>query len=186
MASDSSDLPDLMARVALRDRQAFARLYRRTGAKLFGVCLRILKDRSAAEDVLQDVYVRVWQAADTFDPARASPITWLVTIARNRSIDVLRSRKAASAGETGDMEDVADTVADAAPDPEAAAAASGERRRIDACLDELEADRASAVRFAYLDGASYQALADRFGVPLNTMRTWLRRSLMRLRECLER
>lgn len=186
MATVSPELPELMKRVALRDRRAFAELYRRTGAKLFGVCLRILKDRGEAEEVLQEVYVRVWQAAESYDHAKASPVTWLVAIARNRAIDVLRSRKSAASSQTGDIDDAAATVADPGPDPEAAAEAKGERGRIDACLDELEADRAGAVRLAYIDGASYQDLADRYRVPLNTMRTWLRRSLIRLRECLER
>lgn len=177
----SEDLSTVLTRVALRDRHAFAELYDRTGAKLFGVCLRILNSRSDAEEALQEVYVKVWQSASRFDDQRASPITWLVAVARNHAIDILRSRRPAPV----DLDEAYD-VSDPEPGPEALAIAAGEGRRIDLCLDELEAAKATAVRSAYVDGDSYQELSERLGVPLNTIRTWLRRSLMRLRECLER
>jgi len=181
MQSQSSDIADLIARTALRDRAAFQALYRATSAKLFGVTLRILRDRSEAEEALQEVYVKIWQRADRYAVGGYSPISWLVAVARNHSLDILRARKPAS-----DDIETAFELADDAPDPEAAALAAGERAQIDACLAELEADRADAVRGAYLDGYSYEELAQRHGVPLNTMRTWLRRSLIKLKECLTR
>ena len=179
MGSDTADIADLIARCALRDRAAFRDLYGRTSAKLFGVTLRILRDRSEAEEALQEVYVKIWQRADRYVPGGYSPISWLVAVARNHSLDVLRARKPQS-----DDIDMALDVADAGPDPEQAAANRGERARIDDCLGRLDADKADAVRGAYLDGFSYEELATRHEVPLNTMRTWLRRSLMKLRECL--
>jgi RNA polymerase sigma-70 factor (ECF subfamily) len=179
MAAASPDIADLIARTALRDRQAFRALYQRTSAKLFGVTLRILKDRGEAEEALQEVYVKVWQRADRYVAGGYSPISWLVAVARNHALDVLRARRPAS-----DDIDVALEVPDAGPDPERAAIDKGERSRIDSCLDELEGDKAEAVRGAYLDGFSYDELAVRHNVPLNTMRTWLRRSLIKLRECL--
>ncbi|CAN0653811.1 RNA polymerase sigma-70 factor, ECF subfamily [Nitratireductor aquimarinus] len=175
------EITKLIFRTALRERAAFDLLYRHTSAKLFGVCLRVLKDRAEAEEALQEVYVKIWTKADRFAASDLSPITWLVAVARNHAIDRLRARKAPT-----DELDEANAVADPAPNPEAMAAAGSERRRIDACLAELEADRATAVRGAYLNGDSYAELAARFDVPLNTMRTWLRRSLLKLRECLER
>jgi RNA polymerase sigma-70 factor (ECF subfamily) len=177
----SADIEDMMARIKLRDRDALASLYDATSAKLLGVCLRVLKNRSEAEDVLHDVYVRVWQKADTYAVTGHSPMTWLITVARNMSIDRLRRKRP----ETGN-DDAMALVADAGPGPEAAAIASSERARIEACLGELESDRADAVRAAYLEGETYNDLAERFDVPLNTMRTWLRRSLMKLRDCLTR
>lgn len=179
MAHSAADLADELARTALGDRAAFALIYRHTSAKLFGVTLRILKDRGEAEEALQEVYVKVWQRADRFRPDVASPISWLVAIARNHCLDKLRARRPQSDGI-----DVALEVPDDAPDPEQAAIGSGERARIDDCLGKLETDRAEAVKGAYLDGYAYQELADRFGVPLNTMRTWLRRSLIKLKDCL--
>ncbi len=175
----SDEIADLIGRCALRDRQAFRDLYQRTSAKLFGVTLRILRDRSEAEEALQEVYVKIWQRADRFQAGGFSPISWLVAIARNHALDMLRARRTAS-----EDIDVALEVADTAPDPEQAAASSGERARIDDCLGQLDPQRAEAVRGAYLDGYSYEELASRHAVPLNTMRTWLRRSLMKLRECL--
>ena len=179
MASDTADIADLIARCALRDRQAFRDLYGRTSAKLYGVTLRILRDRSEADEALQEVYVKIWQRADRYVPGGYSPISWLVAVARNHSLDVLRARKPRS-----EDIDLALDVADAGPDPEQAAADRGERARIDHCLDQLDADKAGAVRGAYLDGYSYEELSSRFNVPLNTMRTWLRRSLLKLRDCL--
>ncbi len=179
MGSDTADIADLIARCALRDRQAFRDLYSRTSAKLYGVTLRILRDRSEAEEALQEVYVKIWQRADKYIPGGYSPISWLVAVARNHSLDVLRARKP-----RGEDIDLALDVADAGPDPEQAAADRGERARIDHCLDQLDTDKAGAVRGAYLDGYSYEELSARFNVPLNTMRTWLRRSLLKLRDCL--
>jgi RNA polymerase sigma-70 factor (ECF subfamily) len=179
MGSDTADIADLIARCALRDRAAFRDLYGRTSAKLYGVTLRILKDRSEAEEALQEVYVKIWQRADRYVPGGYSPISWLVAVARNHSLDVLRARKPQS-----DDIDLALEVADAGPNPEQAAVDSAERSRIDNCLGQLDGEKADAVRGAYLDGFSYEELATRHKVPLNTMRTWLRRSLMKLRECL--
>jgi RNA polymerase sigma-70 factor (ECF subfamily) len=175
----TADIAALISRCALRDREAFRALYGRTSAKLFGVCLRILRDRSEAEEALQEVFVKVWQRADRYVQSGYSPISWLVAVARNHCLDMLRARKPA-----GDEIDAALEVADSAPGPEQSALDSGERARIERCLNALETDKAAAVRGAYLDGFSYEELAGRHGVPLNTMRTWLRRSLLKLRECL--
>jgi RNA polymerase sigma-70 factor (ECF subfamily) len=176
-----AEIEDMIARTGIGDRAAFSALYDATSAKLFGVCLRVLNNRAEAEDALQEVFVRIWQKADRYAAGGYSPMTWLITLARNLCIDKLRTRKAP----TQDIDDVPD-LADDGPTPEAATIAASENARLEACLDELEADRAEAVRGAYLDGDSYQVLADRFGIPLNTMRTWLRRSLLKLRECLSR
>jgi RNA polymerase sigma-70 factor (ECF subfamily) len=175
------DITKLIVRTSMKDRAAFDLLYRQTSAKLFGVCLRVLNDRGDAEEALQEVFVKIWTKADRFAVSDLSPISWLVAIARNHAIDRIRARRKPAA----DI-DAALDVADPAPGPEALVVAGGESERIYHCLDELEQDRAAAVRGAYLQGESYAELAERHGVPLNTMRTWLRRSLLKLRECLER
>ena len=179
MASD--DIAVLISRIALRDQGAFSELYTKTSPKLFGVCLRILKDRTDAEEVLQEVFVKIWQRADRFVASENPAMPWLTAIARNQSIDAIRARKPVA-----DEIDTVYDLADAEPDPEAQAVNKGEGRRIDRCMEELEADRAQAVRDAYVEGLSYQELAEQYAVPLNTMRTWLRRSLLRLRECMDR
>lgn len=175
----SKDIADLISRCAMRDRAAFKTLYERTSAKLFGVTLRILKDRSEAEEAIQEVYVKIWQRADRYVAGNTSPISWLVAVARNHALDLLRARRPVS-----DDLDVALEVPDGGPSPERAAEDAEERGQIERCLGTLEPDRADAVRGAYLDGYSYEELASRFTVPLNTMRTWLRRSLIKLKECL--
>ena len=180
MATTLGDLEGIIGRVGLGDRAAFSALYDATSAKLFGVCLSVLKNRAEAEEALQDVYLRIWQKAGRYTAQGYSPMTWLITIARNRAIDQLRARR------TGMSIDAIPEPPDAAPTPEATAIAQSEMEHIRRCLDELEKLRAAAVRGAYLDGDSYKELATRFDVPLNTMRTWLRRSLLQLRECLSR
>ena len=176
-----NDIEELIARIELRDRDALASLYDATSAKLFGVCLRVLRDRSEAEDVLHEVYLRVWHKADTYAVTGHSPMTWLITVTRNKAIDRLRKRRP----ETGNDNMMA-LMADDRPGPEAAAIARSERTRIDECMDELEPAKADAVRSVYLEGETYKLLAQRHNVPLNTMRTWLRRSLMKLKNCLTR
>lgn len=176
-----NDIEDMILRITLRDQAAFSSLYDATSAKLFGVCLRVLNNRSEAEDVLQEVYLRIWNKADTYSVTGHSPMTWLITIARNLSIDRLRARSV----QTRDIDDAVD-LADDRPGPEAIAVARSERAAIDDCLDELDADRANAVKRAYLHGDTYKDLAHRYDVPLNTIRTWLRRSLMKLKDCLTR
>lgn len=179
--TDRKDIEELIGKVALGDRAALAALYDATSGKLFSVCLCVLKSRAEAEDALQDVYLRIWAKADRYAVTGHSPMTWLITVARNLSIDRLRARRANHV----DLDSVGELV-EKRPGPEAASIAASEQRRISACFEELQRDRADAVRAAYLDGATYQALADRFDVPLNTMRTWLRRSLISLKECLSR
>jgi len=173
-----------LARIAGGDRGALQLLYRDTSAKLYAVCVRILRDEGEAEDVLQDVYTTVWQRAGIFDPARASPITWLVAIARNRSIDRLRSGAIAARAQT--IDEAAADVTDNTPDALAQIESAQEEGRLTDCLGELEPRHAVAVRFAFLDGVTYDELARRMNVPLGTMKSWIRRSLLRLRECLER
>ena len=173
------ELETMIGRIALGDRAAFSALYAATSAKLFGICLRVLDNRAEAEDALQEVFVKVWHNAGRYQVNGLSPMTWMITVARNHSIDRLRARRTASGG----MDEVAE-LADLAPGPEAQLIAASARGRIAGCLGTLEPDRADAVRRAYVEGETYADLADRYGVPLNTIRTWLRRSLLKLRECL--
>ena len=178
---DRARLTAALRKVAQGDRGALRDVYQRTSAKLFGVCLRILSDRQEAEDVLQDVYLTVWRRADSFDPAKASPITWLVSVARNRSIDRIRS---AGGRRTAPIEAAAE-IADPTPDAAAVVETNAENARLSRCLEALDPKHAGAVRTAFFEGVTYEALAKMLGVPLGTMKGWIRRSLMSLRTCLE-
>ena len=177
---NSADVAKLLSQVAIGDRKSFARLYDVTSRKLFAVCLRILKDKADCEEALQEIYVKIWRHAGRYNPDKSAPMTWLISIARNHGIDILRARHA----DHDDIDDAYD-LADTAPSPEANAVLASEGRRIDNCMQQLEGARADAVRSAYVEGMNYQELAERHDVPINTMRTWLRRSLLKLRECLD-
>lgn len=172
-----------LARVGAQDRAAFTEVYGATSAKLLGICVRILGDRAEAEEILQEVYVTVWHKAGTFDPARASPITWLAFIARNRALDRLRARRVRAPEPLGpDALDVADPAASATERMEA----SEDARRLLACMGELEARQAAAIRQTFFGGSTYAELATMQEVPLGTVKSWIRRGLLRLRECLGR
>ncbi|MGR3492804.1 MAG: sigma-70 family RNA polymerase sigma factor [Shimia sp.] len=175
------DIEELIARVAMEDRKAFDALYSATSAKLFGICLRVLNDRAAAEEALQEVYVRIWHRADRYRANGYSPMTWLITVTRNHAIDRLRARRAVSGKMAGA---VPEDLPAREPGPEALAAHASDMALLKGCLEELDAQKADAVRGAYLQGETYQELSDRLGIPLNTIRTWLRRSLLSLRACM--
>lgn len=185
-APDSSDrLHELLARTTLGDRTAFAALYQATAAKLYGVLLRILRDRTVADDALQEVFVRVWQRAGDYHAGRGSVMTWLVSIARHRAIDQLR-RAAAGPQPVDDADALIDGIAAEGEDPLQAAHRVTEDARLAACLGQLEAQRRACLVLAYGDGYTHEELALRLGAPVGTVKSWIRRGLQTLRACLER
>ncbi len=172
-----------LAAVGRGDRTALRHVYDMTAAKLFGICLRICGERASAEDVLQTVYIKVWERAGQFDAARASPITWLCTIARNAAIDWRRSLAGRAVRETL-PEQAAYAVADDSPRADQLLAAAQEGEQLHRCLDNLEDRTRSCIRAAFFDGSTYAELAARENVPLGTMKSWIRRGLLRLKDCL--
>ena len=168
--------------VAAGSQPALAEVYQKTSAKLFGICIRILGERSEAEDALQDIYINVWRKAGSFDPAKASPITWLATLARNRSIDRKRSQGSRPAAPVEEAAEIPDTAPSALDQLETAE----EGGRIASCLGELEDRQNRAIRAAFYEGLSYPDLAQSWSVPLGTVKSWIRRGLLRLKDCLER
>jgi len=179
--ANGSDLALLLPSIAAGDRAALATLYRRTSAKLYGVALRILADEGAAEEVLQDVFVTVWNKAALFEVGRASPITWLAVMTRNRAID----RKRRLTLPTVPIELAAGVMSDA-PLASEIAEQREESGRLRHCLDELDERARGFIREAFLGGLTYPELAERETVPLATMKSWIRRGLQRLKGCLER
>jgi RNA polymerase sigma-70 factor (ECF subfamily) len=176
----SVELVWLLAAVAKGDQRAFERLYSATRAKLYGVTLRILRRADLADEVIQETYLKIWSAAGHFDPALASPITWMVAIARNRAIDLLRKKAEISIEEVPEIMDVAADT----PEPLAAREMTEELRRLLACIGRLDAERRKLVLLAYYNGFSREQLAKQFGKPVNSIKTWLRRSLIEIRACL--
>ncbi len=182
VADARAHLTEMLVRTGAGDRAAFRDLYRLTSAKLFGVCLRICGERQAAEDVLHEVYLTVWKRAGAYEPGRASPITWLATIARNRAIDW---RRAQGIRRHAPIEDAPD-IADAAPLASETMESDEAAHHLSQCLDGLDDNQRVAIRTAFFEGVTYAELAERQAVPLGTMKSWVRRGLARLKECLER
>lgn len=181
MASSQPPIEDLLKGVARGDEAAFAGLYQATSSKLFAVAVRILRDREVAEEVLQEAYFRVWERAKDYDPAIAAPLTWLGAIVRNRALDEIRRRTARPAGDSDGL----DTIESDNEHPLDAIGRQEDVARLMRCLDGLEPEKRQIVRLAYLDGMSRDALAEKFGRPEGTIKTWLHRSLAQLKGCLE-
>jgi RNA polymerase sigma-70 factor (ECF subfamily) len=180
-AGAGDDLSDLLRRVAARDAAAFAALYQRTSAKLYGVVARILTRGDAAADVLQETFVRIWERAGDFDPVKGSALAWMATIARNRALDEVRRVRPGSLDDQPEgFEPTADEV-----DPLAARERSEGLAALIGCLEKLDEEKRAVLMLAYYRGLSREALARRFGRPVATIKTWLHRSLAQLRDCLE-
>jgi RNA polymerase sigma-70 factor (ECF subfamily) len=179
-AGAGDDLSRLMRRVATRDTIAFAALYKQTSAKLYGVVARILNRSDVAADVLQETYVRIWEKAGEFDPAKGSALGWMATIARNRALDeVRRVRPVSLEDQPEGFEPASEEI-----DPLATRERSEGLRALVDCLKGLDEEKRAVVLLAYYRGFSREALAKRFGRPVPTIKTWLHRSLAQLRDCL--
>jgi RNA polymerase sigma-70 factor (ECF subfamily) len=177
--SAGAELEELISRCALGDRKAFDALYDATSAKLYAICVRILGTNAAAEDAMQDTYIKIWNNAAQYSVTGHSPMTWLITNARNTSIDRLRARR-----EDSDLADHGDVSTGPRMTPEQSELSVSRAGRIKDCLSSLPDDRSDGIKAAYFDGYSYADLAERANVPLNTMRTSLRRGLTALWECM--
>ena len=188
----SLELSRLLARAGLGDRAAFATLYEHTSSHLLGVVLRIHRDRAQAEDILQEVYVNVWRAAQSFDAAQSQPLTWLSSIARNRAIDSLRRtqtqpkfRSTISSTTLDEETDVYDTVASDAPGPLDLLSRASDARALASCMEGLSAQQRQSVALAFFDGLSHAEVADSMRQPLGTVKSWVRRALLTLKGCLD-
>lgn len=189
----SRDLSQLLARAGLGDRAAFATLYDRTSSHLFGVVLRINRDRAQAEDILQEVYVNVWRSAQSFDAAQSQPLTWLTSIARNRAIDSLRRAQTqpqiqaahTSGGDDAEDTDVYDTVVDETAGPLELLSRAADARALSTCMQGLSAPQRQSVAMAFFDGLSHAEVAEQLKQPLGTVKSWVRRALLSLKSCLE-
>ncbi len=188
------ELATLLSRVALGDRSAFARLYELTAATLLAQVMRVDRNRASAEDILQDVYIKIWRSAGGFDDRLSQPQTWLASIARHCAIDSLRRRQAQPhtvsqvvAGHEGeDDRDLLQNLAAEGPGPAQQMEQSAQAQALRQCLAVLSAQQSQAVALAYYQGLSYAEVADHLREPLGTVKSWVRRGLMALKTCLER
>lgn len=180
---DAEQLALLLGRVAGEDTGALEQLYSRTASPLLGFALRLLRRRELAEEVLQDSFVSIWQHAGEYRREYAQPMTWMIAIVRNRALDQLRRR-----GEQMGSLDEQDTAEIEDPDPGPAQRLidTQDRRLLGHCMKELDGVQRQAIALAYFRGLSHGEMADHLSVPLGTVKTWVRRGLARLRDCLGR
>lgn len=175
-------LAELLARAGLRDRAAFAALYEATRSKLFAVSLRIVRERPLAEEALQDSFVSIWNHAAGYAPARGAALTWMAAIVRNRSLDIVRRAR--------EEPDVDDALAANLVDEAAAPARDAEDRAaahaLQECLGELDAEQRQSIALAFYHGLTHSELATHLRRPLGTVKTHIRRGLLKLRDCLMR
>jgi RNA polymerase sigma factor (sigma-70 family) len=177
-------LMELLARTALKDQPAFAELYRLTSPHLYAVALRILRESAAAEEVLQESFVNIWHHAASYVAAKSQPLTWLTSIVRNRCLDHLRRREV----ETVTMDDEEDGVTIAAEDPTPLEMllSGADARAVRGCVEALEPGQKQAIALAFFQGLSHSELSRQLREPLGTVKSWVRRGLDRLRDCLDR
>ena len=183
MQPPAEDLSALLAACARRDREAFTRLYQDTSAKLFGVALRIVRREDWAEEVLQESYVNIWNHAQGYSAGLSAPMTWMTSIVRNRCLDWLRR----PSREVSDPEGMYMNLAEAdGPGPLEALQRSSEARALAECLGHLEGKQRQAIMLAFFEGLSHSELAAHLRQPLGTVKTWVRRGLAHLKDCLDR
>jgi RNA polymerase sigma-70 factor, ECF subfamily len=175
----SDRIAGLLRSVAGGDRVAFESLYAATSAKLYGIIVRILHRRDLADETLQDVYLKIWQMAGDYDAAKGSPITWMASIARNRAIDEVRRVKPVSIEDTPEAME----FASAEPDAFSTLQTKQDMQRLLKCIEALGAERRDMVMLAYFQGASREALAEKFSKPVATIKTWLHRAVAQLKDC---
>jgi RNA polymerase sigma-70 factor, ECF subfamily len=172
----------LLQACARGDRSALQSLYAATAPQLFGLALSILRSRDLAEDIMQDAFVLAWRHADSFDPDRGTAMAWLARIVRNQCFDLMRRRGRESPLDDAFMQ----SWEDPAPGPADLTALSRDARRLWACLDELDEGPRKSMILAYYEGLTFPEVAGRVGVPLGTVKSWIRRGLIQLRGCMER
>ena len=179
----SARLTELLARTALADQRAFADLYRLTSAHLYAVALRILRESAAAEEVLQESFISIWNHAGSYVAAKSQPFTWLTSIVRNRCLDQLRHRELPTV--TIDDEDEGMTLRDDGPTPLEMLVAGADARAVKGCVEALEAGQKQALALAFYRGLSHSEPAAHLNEPLGTVKSWVRRGLERLKSCME-
>lgn len=179
---DHHELAELLAKCALGNRAAFAALYQKTSAQLFALCLRIVRKEELAEEVLQDAFVSIWKSADSYRQDKASAMTWMATIVRNRCLDKLRRHKRDSLHDDIDDMAVEDTVI---MNPMAEKMADETARLLQDCLATLKPDQRQCVMLAYYQGLSHEELSHYLATPIGTVKSWIRRGLQKLKGCLE-
>ncbi|MDX1575963.1 MAG: sigma-70 family RNA polymerase sigma factor [Kiloniellales bacterium] len=184
MKADAPPLADLLDAAAGGDEAAFKEIYGLSSAKLFGIVLRIVRRRAAAEEILQEVYLKIWDNAATYRPDKGSPMTWMIAIARNRALDWQRRDRVRGGDLPIDEAPGRETWSDPEPDPLDWAMARQDAQALHDCLERLEEEPRTCLVLAYCEGYTHEELSERLARPLGTVKSWIRRGQARLKDCL--
>lgn len=185
--SPDTQLIALIDRVALADETALRELYELTSSKLYGVAVRVVSNRSWAEDVLQEAFINIWRIAGDYKATLSPPMAWLCLIVRSRGLDFLRRRNSDRADAVQELDDVlSDTLEGDSANPMDTALAGEQAWALHQCLSQLGNKQREVVSLAYLRDLSHGELAEQLKLPLGTVKTWIRRGLEQLRGCMAR
>jgi len=182
-------LADLLARTALADQRAFAELYQRTSSHLFGVAIRIVRESATAEEILQEAYVSVWHHAGSYAAAKSQPLTWLTAVVRNRCLDHVRKRELDTVALTrsdDDGDEIEISLPSGDPSPTEMLMAGADAQSVRDCVDTLDGGPKQAIALAFFQGLTHAELAQHMREPLGTVKSWVRRGLEKLKNCLDR
>jgi RNA polymerase sigma-70 factor (ECF subfamily) len=182
---ENEHLHRLLAATALGDRTAFRKLYDASSARLFGFALRILRKDELAEEALQDAFVAIWHAASSYQVHLSAPLTWMATIVRNKALDLRRRMHASPETELAPRDyDLVEAMQDPAAGPQERLQLSRDALALAGCMEKLAGRQRQAIGMAYLHDLSHTEVAAQLSLPLGTVKTWIRRGLERLRDCL--
>jgi RNA polymerase sigma-70 factor (ECF subfamily) len=184
MASETSqdELMGLLLAVARKDRQAFQRLYEQISGRMYGLCLKLAKQQDLAEEAVQDAFVQIWHRASEYHNDRGAPLSWMMTIARYRTLDLMRSRKARAT----DGDEHLDKTEDHREGPLDNSLRSASAKALTGCIEELSDVQRDSILLSYYRGFTHDELAVALSSPVGTVKSWVRRGLMALKRCLER
>ena len=182
LETDQDELMGLLVAVAREDRQAFQRLYEKIAGRMFGLCLKLARQQDLAEEALQDAFVQIWHRASEYHNERGAPLSWMMTIARYRTLDLMRSRKSRATDGDGALE----SMADQREGPLDRSLRSAGEQALTGCLDELSDAQRDSILLSYYRGLTHDELAVTLSSPIGSVKSWIRRGLMALKRCLER
>lgn len=184
MATDTEqdELMGLLMAVAHEDRQAFAQLYERISGRMFGLCLNLASQRDLAEEAVQDAFVQIWHNAGEYHTERGAPLSWMLTIARYRTLDLMRARKSKKTSGDGELEH----LEDGREGPLDVSLRSAGNAQLTGCLEELSEPQRDSILLSYYKGFTHDELSEALSSPIGTVKSWIRRGLMALKRCLER
>ncbi len=183
MKKDPDPYAELLLLCAEGDQRAFERLYQNTSPRLFGLCVRLMHSQALAEEVLQEGFVKIWNKASSFDPQKASAMTWMTTVVRNRALDVLRSQKVRPVEVESQYEGMEFAALEAGPLDETSLSSSAQA--VVDCMEGLNEKQKQAILMAYYYGHTHEEIAEKLMSPLGTVKAWIRRGIERVRLCLE-